>query len=39
MPLLMAAIMAAYLNYATSKHDIIIMQPALQELAAFVEAL
>ena len=34
----MAAIMAAYLNYATSKHDII-MQPVLQEMAAFVEAL
>ena len=37
MPLLMAAIMVAYLNYATSKH--IIMQPVPQDMAAFVEAL
>ena len=34
----MVAIMVAYLNYATSKHDII-MQSVLQEMAAFVEAL
>ena len=34
----MVAIMAAYLNYATSKHDII-TQPVPQDMAAFVEAL
>ena len=33
----MAAIMVAYLNYAISKHDII-MQPVLQEMVAFMAA-
>ena len=38
MPLLMVAIMVAYLNYATSKHDIITQQVP-QDMAVFMEAL
>ena len=34
----MVAIMVVYLNYATSKHDII-THPVLQEMVTFVEAL